>query len=113
MTLAHPLQWPLGWKRTAYRVGSPFRVSLAKARDDLYDELERLGASQVIVSSNAKLNLNGTVAAKQGWVSDPGVAVNTVWRWERGELGIRHPVMLALARPCPRHDDDDDARQRD
>ncbi len=26
-----------------------------------------------------------------------GVSVQTIFRWEKGELGIRHPVILALA----------------
>lgn len=54
MTLASPLQWPVGWKRHPHRGRSPFRVSLAKARDDLYTELERFGATSVVVQQQCQ-----------------------------------------------------------
>lgn len=73
--LAYPLQWPPNWQRAARRQRATFRVTLAQARDDLYDELERLGATSVTISSNATLNLNGTISARQSFVADPGVAV--------------------------------------
>lgn len=75
MTLAHPLQWPITQPRAKYRERSRFQVSLAQARDDLYRELELLGATAVTISSNAALNLNGTISARQGFIADPGVAV--------------------------------------
>jgi hypothetical protein len=75
MTLAHPLQWPVGRPRAKRREKSRFQVTLAAARDDLYRELELLGARQVTISSNAALNLNGTISARQGWIGDVGVAL--------------------------------------
>ena len=75
MTLATPLQWPANRPRTRYRRNALFKVTLAAARDNLYDELERMGASRVTISSNARLTLSGHPAAKQPVVSDPGVAV--------------------------------------
>ncbi len=42
----------------------------------LYGELRRLGAQGVVISSNLRLNLDGTPTAKQAaMLSDPGVAV--------------------------------------
>lgn len=75
MSLAHPLSWPVGHPRATRRERSRFHVTLAVARDDLYRELELLGARHVTISSNAALNLNGTISARQPPISDPGVAV--------------------------------------
>lgn len=73
--LASPLQWPANQPRTRYPKRSAFSVSLASARDQLYDELHRMGATKVTISSNARLNLNGTISAKQPALNDNGVAV--------------------------------------
>jgi hypothetical protein len=67
MTAAFPLSWPDGWPRTpAHQLqrGYEFRqrrqdggydttlVTFATARDKLHTELQRLGASTPIVSTN-------------------------------------------------------------
>ena len=75
MSLASPLTWPAGWPRTRWREPSRFDTSLAKARDGLYRELELLGATRVVISSNAVLRLDGQPAARQPVLSDPGAAV--------------------------------------
>jgi hypothetical protein len=75
VTQAHPLQWPAHIPRTRSPQGDRFRVSLAQARDELYDELERIGATKVVISSNMKLNLNGQPSANQPRQTDEGVAV--------------------------------------
>lgn len=72
---AYPLQWPLGWSRSKYPQPDRFKVSMGEAVDHLYNELERLGASNVIVSSNMRLRIDGRPLANQNRLDDEGVAV--------------------------------------
>lgn len=74
---AFPLHWPDGWPRASGRAVAAYRVSLAKARDDLLHELFLMGADAIVISSNATPRVDntpasGAPAAPQG---DPGVAV--------------------------------------
>jgi hypothetical protein len=91
----YPLCWPAGRPRTAdhrrarakfhsqRREQSPYGgplirregVSLATARDDLLAELTRLGARNVVLSTNLKLRTDGLPLAGQRQPDDPGVAV--------------------------------------
>jgi len=49
----YPLQWPAGWRRSKYTQHSRFsNNTLAKSRDALLHELELLGATQIVVSTN-------------------------------------------------------------
>jgi hypothetical protein len=96
MTEAYPLQWPEGWPRTAFnresdrRFGSnraieespeglimrgTRRLTLGRARDQLFTELGRLGATNVVVSSNVPLRRDGRPYADESGIDDPGVAV--------------------------------------
>lgn len=89
---AYPLAWPPGVPRTppARRQTSRFRrktgerwgsrpVSIAEGRDALLDELRRLGASDVILSSDLRLRKDGLPLASQRTPDDPGVAVYFVF----------------------------------
>lgn len=77
-----PLQWPEGYKRTsaAYRSKSRFgfrgsgQVSLVSARNLLLDELSRLGAVNVVMTSDLPVRNDGLPYAS-GRSDDPGVAV--------------------------------------
>ena len=73
----YPLSWPTGWPRTKplKREKAKFEVSFAKARDELLDELMRLGAYSVIISSNIPVKRDGLPYASYKEPSDPGVAV--------------------------------------
>jgi hypothetical protein len=71
---AYPLQWPPQWPRTKYPQQAQFKVGMGEAVSDLYDELERLGATNIIVSSNMQVRLDGRPYAKQNRMSDEGVA---------------------------------------
>jgi len=100
----YPLSWPFGWKRTpaADRKASGFRetamrtttfynqqtlrqdikqlkgsklVSMRTACDRLEDQLERLGASDVIMSTNVELTIYGEPKGGRTNPSDPGAAV--------------------------------------
>jgi hypothetical protein len=80
MTSAYPLQWPDGWKRTpvAHRAAnSRFKTTFTKARADLFLELDRLGATNAVVSSWLPLRNDGLprADAARSRLSDPGVAV--------------------------------------
>ena len=56
MTEAYPLQWPHGWQRTKRPERARFgEHSLAYARDMAIAELERLGAKNIIISTNIPL----------------------------------------------------------
>lgn len=73
---AYPLYWPDGWKRTQYReVHNAFRKPFAEYRDHVFRELELLGASRVILSTNIPLKLNGQPFANYSAPNDPGVAL--------------------------------------
>jgi hypothetical protein len=71
-----PLHWPLGYKRTEYRKDSPYRRTPGSAQEQLRKELNKIGAKNVIVSSNARLQKDGFMYADaMGRAADPGVAV--------------------------------------
>lgn len=98
---AYPLCWPEGWKRTAvhvrrsgyqfkggdtygWRPGTTERVYVGRrqitpdrARKLLVEELERLKARAVIISSNVPLRADGEMRADAATrrYDDPGVAV--------------------------------------
>ncbi len=72
---AYPLSWPAAWPRTQRPADAVFRTGIADARDGLLRELDLLGATGVVVSSNARLNQNGSISARQPRIDDPGVAV--------------------------------------
>ena len=88
----YPLQWPVGWKRTPYRVGAKFskydkRLSVFDGVQRVLRELERLGVTEadVVISTNLQTRLDGMPRSDQAQPADPGVCVY----WQRGEKPIR------------------------
>jgi hypothetical protein len=93
MTTAYPLQWPDGWPRTPEHHIQDGRSRFARgrdsktynriywtfseARDRLTKELEQLGAKQIVVSSNFKLNRYQVASASETGKrpDDQGIAV--------------------------------------
>lgn len=80
MTEAYPLSWPEGWPRTPPHkrtTHSRFQTTFVRARSELLDELRRMGAKNVIVSSWLTLRRDGLPYADQARrrIDDPGVAV--------------------------------------
>jgi hypothetical protein len=72
---AYPLQWPIGRKRTRAPTRATFNergrpLSFLAARDRLLYELDRAGATQVVISSNATGSRGSFLCA-----ADQGVAV--------------------------------------
>ena len=75
MTEAFPLQWPAGKPRTRDPSRSRFGVTFATARDELMREIQLLGASLPVLSSNIPLKRDGLPYAGQKEPDDRGVAV--------------------------------------
>lgn len=72
MASAHPLQWPIGRPRwNGFRRISQFKMSRAAMQEHLFDELERLGASDIVVSTNK----SPYSRSEAEHLEDPGVAV--------------------------------------
>ena len=72
---AYPLQYPPGWSRTQYPQRAKFKTPFSYARDNLLRELELLGASGVVISTNMMIRQDGLLYAKQREPDDRGVAV--------------------------------------
>ncbi len=96
---AFPLCWPAAWPRTAahqreqarfcgttstsrtdyqgkaYTSHSKRSKTIAEARDFLRDELDRLGAREVVISMNVELRRDGEIRGGRTSPADPGVAV--------------------------------------
>lgn len=80
MTQAYPLQWPDGWPRTPeYKRlrNSPFKVESNKCRRELMDELRRLGATGIVISSDVPVRQDGSpyADAARRIIRNPGVAL--------------------------------------
>jgi hypothetical protein len=89
MTQAFPLQWPDGWPRRPAEQrnrGYQFRkkrsdgwgtdmVTFAPARDKLFEEIQRLGARNPVVSSNHPTDRYGVPTESKRRVADEGVGV--------------------------------------
>jgi hypothetical protein len=82
---AFPLRWPDSWPRTPVhrRTRSKYKQTAASAQQHLLGELSRLGARNVIVSTNVPLRRDGTHYVDDGNFEDPGCAV--YWSDKRGE----------------------------
>lgn len=87
MTDAYPLAWPQGWPRTALvedaryrfkRPGGPYGRepwTFAAARDALYEEIRKLGAGNVVISSNFQTGRYGEPLEGRRRPDDQAIAV--------------------------------------
>jgi hypothetical protein len=77
--IGYPLHWPKDRPRNHdYTKEGPFFVKMAEATDHLLDELRKMGADHVIISSNVRGYqdpLGWRPKAKYAEPDDPGVAV--------------------------------------
>lgn len=73
----YPLCWPDGWPRTlSFNVkSSSFRVTQDSAQNNLLAELKRLGAKEIIISTNIRLRNDGLPYSSQRAPEDRGVSV--------------------------------------
>lgn len=74
---AYPLQWPDNKPRTrpGRRQFARFRTTFTVSRDELFEEIRRLGGRHPVLSSNLTLRQDGIPYANQREPEDPGVAV--------------------------------------
>lgn len=72
----YPLCWPAGRPRSVRRDRARFKTTFGRARDELLEELGRLKATGVALSTNCELNKStGLPRADRRSPDDPGVAV--------------------------------------
>jgi hypothetical protein len=95
----YPLEWPLGWVRAKSRVPGNFksgkeRISLFKANQRLEDELERLGAKNLVLSTNVSLRMDGRPRSDER-PKDPGAAVYFSFRGKATVLACDRYVDVA------------------
>jgi len=77
-TRAYPLYWPESWPRTESNKikRAQFKDrSVFTARRELESEVRKFGGRELIISSNLKLNLDGTLRSGQKQPADKGVAI--------------------------------------
>lgn len=101
---AYPLTWPDGQKRTIpyNRMPSRFEMSFGRSRDLLIDELARLSAIDVILSTNIPLRRDGLPYADAREPNDPGVAVYFN-RWPERLRNLKDKVPYVIA--CDHYQD--------
>lgn len=80
MTEAYPLAWPTGWPRHKGSGDSDQRFkgptfTWDRVYRGLKDELRRIGATDIVVSTNQPLRNDGAPYAQQRNIADVGVAV--------------------------------------
>jgi len=88
MTQAYPLEWPEGWRRTPPHKRKDGRPQFQKrgaqrhasttvnvTRQELTDELQWLGARNIILSTNVELRIDGKPYSSRRNPDDPGIAV--------------------------------------
>lgn len=82
MSMVEGLRWPDDWKRHKGGRDTTSRfqprhgsLTILGALTSLYEELERLRARDVTVTTNLKLKVDGRPIAKQPKLDDPGVSI--------------------------------------
>ena len=77
MIESFPLSWPEGWKKTPVnlREKSQFRRTTNDVRNFLKEEVRRLGANRLIISTNMPTRLDGEFYATARNPDDTGMAV--------------------------------------
>lgn len=81
MSDRHPMRYPLDWPPEQPRTPAgnvqwgPYKVTQDKAQRELMHELELLGATDVVISTNLRVRSDGLPYASQRTPDDPGVAV--------------------------------------
>lgn len=115
---AYPLQWPVGWKRTApgfqahAKFGKAGRyqgygdskrwvpgrdLTIAEGTQRVLDELKRMGLEreEVVISTNLRLRLDGLPHSNQSDPRDAGVAV--YWRDAVGDKVMAIDIYYRVA----------------
>ena len=101
---AYPLAWPVSWPRSRSPQRSRFGDhTLYSAREQLLAELRRLGAQQIVLSTNIPTRLDGLPYSNAREPTDHGVAVYFRIKGEPRVLACDHwnrvaDNMVALAK---------------
>lgn len=95
----YPLAWPIGRPRSRSRSRSQFKVTQAAAVQDLAYEVDRLGGSAMVITTNVELRVDGLPRSDRQSPTDTGVAVYFTYkkkpmcfacdRWETISENIR------------------------
>lgn len=72
---AYPLQWPMAWPRVKYQERARFDTGFATARNELMRELNLLGATNIVISSNIELRRDGLPYSGRRQPEDTAIAV--------------------------------------
>lgn len=76
MIEAFPLQWPAGYPRTKYpEINRMFEALFGRERDEIVSQLRKMGATDIIISTNIPIKGNGLPYATYSKIDDHGVAV--------------------------------------
>lgn len=85
---AFPLHWPIGYKRSANRTRSRFKVTMDASQRLLQKEVSRLGGKNLVVSTNIPVRKDGGLYAD--WmnkrIDDPGVAI--YFRYQDNDISM-------------------------
>jgi hypothetical protein len=95
-TQAYPLSWPFGWPRAESRRHSEFgEHTVAECVDEIYRQLHILRATDIVISTNLKLRLDGLPASGQRQPADSGTAVyfDLRGRWNGKNYDADHHVL--------------------
>ena len=71
----YPLVWPIGRPRAGVRQRSQFKVSQAAAVNDLAYQVDRMGGTELVITTNVELRKDGLPRGDRPPPRDPGVAV--------------------------------------
>lgn len=72
---AYPLTWPADRPRSRWRDYARFKTTIGRAIENVQQEVQRLGGTNLIISSNLPLRRDGLPYARPGNITDTGVAV--------------------------------------
>lgn len=77
MIEAYPLHWPVGYQRTENRIVSSFKQGMDASQRFLREEIRRLKATDLIVSTNIPVRKDGGMYTDymSRRIQDPGVAI--------------------------------------
>lgn len=75
MRNSYPLQFPIGVARTQDPQHARFETGLSRASENVVKQLERMGATDIVITSNMQYKSNGLPYARQSYIEDTGVAV--------------------------------------
>ena len=81
---AYPLCWPPGWQRNKFPKYGHFKDQTNHgASVEVINELDRMGASKIIISSNLVVNKDGSIRSGQRVPGDQAVAVYFLYKKRR------------------------------